>query len=134
MKRLALLLAMTMILGALASGVATAAPINSKKAEFFDLTCKNGLEFRVVATGGNPGHIVDSSGNFIPTSDTVIAKDPVTGEVLFSETHAVKGKQVGLHDDLTTCSTDLGTFFVPEFGQEVAVVVVFEGFLTSRGR
>ncbi len=134
MKRIALVLAMTMVLAALGSGVAAADPVNSKKAEFFDLTCDNGLEFTVVATGGNAGHIVDSTGNFIPMSDTVIATDPVTGAVLFSETHAVKGKQVGLHDDLITCSTDLGTLFVPELGQKVTVVVMFEGYLTPRGR
>ncbi len=134
MKRIALVLAMTMVLAALGSGVAAADPVNSKKAEFFDLTCENGLEFTVVATGGNPGHIVDSTSNFIPTSDTVIATDPITGEILFSETHAVKGKQVGLDNDLITCSTEIGTFFVPELGQEVTVVVVFEGYLTPRGR
>jgi hypothetical protein len=134
MKRIALVLAMTMVLAALGSGVAAADPVNSKKAEFFDLTCENGLEFTVVATGGNPGHIVDNTGNFIPTSDTVIATDPVTGVVLLSETHAVKGKQVGLHDDLITCSTDLGTLFVPEIGQEATVVVMFEGYLTPRGQ
>jgi hypothetical protein len=134
MKRIALVLAMTMVLAALGSGVAAADPVNSKKAEFFDLTCENGLEFTVVATGGNPGHIVGSTGNFIPTSDTVVATDPVTGEVLFSETHAVKGKQVGLHEDLITCSTDLGTLSVPELEQEVAVVVMFEGYLAPRGQ
>jgi hypothetical protein len=134
MKRIALVLAMAMVLAALGSGVAAADPVNSKKAESFDLTCENGLECTVVATGGNPGHIVDSTGNFIPTSDTVIATDPVTGEVLLSETHAVKGKQVGLHDDLITCSTDLGMLFVPELGQGATVVVMFEGYLTPRGQ
>ncbi len=37
MKRIALVLAMTMVLAALGSGVAAADPVNSKKAEFFDL-------------------------------------------------------------------------------------------------
>jgi hypothetical protein len=134
MKRIAMVLAMTMVLAALGSGVAAADPVNSKKAEFFDLTCENGLEFTVVATDGNPGHIVGSTGTFIPTSDTVVATDPVTGEVVFSETHAVKGKQVGLHDDLITCSTGLGTFFVPELGQEATVVVMLKGYLTPRGQ
>jgi hypothetical protein len=133
MKRIALMLAVAMVLVALGSGVAAADPINSKKAEFFDLTCENGLEFTVVATGGNPGHIVDITGDFIPTSDTVIATDPVTGEVLFSETHTVNGKQVGLNEDLITCSTEVGTFFVPELGQVATVLVTFEGFLTPRG-
>ena len=87
MKRIALVLAMAMALAVLGSGIAAADPVNSKKAEFFDLTCDNGQEFTVVATGGNPGHIVGSTGNFIPTSDTVIATDPDTGDVLLSETH-----------------------------------------------
>jgi hypothetical protein len=134
MKRIALILTVTMVLAALGSSVAAADPINSKKAEFFDLTCDNGQEFTVVATGGNSGHIVDTTGNFIPMSDTVTALDPVTGEVPFSETHAVKGKQVGLADDLITCTTEVGTYFVPELGQEVTVVVMFEGYLTPRGR
>jgi ABC-type Fe3+-hydroxamate transport system substrate-binding protein len=134
MKRIALALTVAMVLAALGSGGAAADPVNSKKAESFYLTCENGLEFTVVATGGNPGHVVDSTGNFIPASDTVIATDPVTGEVLLSETHAVKGKQVGLHNDLITCTTEVGTFFVPELGQEATVVVTFEGFLTPQGR
>ena len=133
-KRIALVLAMAMVLAALSSGMAAADPVNSQKAESFDLTCSNGQEFTVVATGGNAGHIVDSTGNVIPTSDTIIATDPVTGEVLFSETHANKGKRLGFGDDLITCSTELGTFFVPELGQEATVVVVFEGFLTPQGR
>jgi hypothetical protein len=133
-KRIALVLAMAMVLAVLGSGVAAADPVNSKKAESFDLMCDNGQEFTVVATGGNPGHLVDNTGNFIPTSDTVVATDPVTGEVLLSETHAVKGKQVGLDDDLITCTTEVGTIFVPELGQEVTVVVTSEGYLTPRGR
>ena len=134
MKRTALVLAVAMVFAVLGSGVAAADPINSKKAEFFDLACDNGQEFTVVATGGNPGHVVDSTGNFIPTSDTVIATDPVTGEVLFSETHSVKGKQAGLEDDLITCTTEVGTRFVEELGQEATIVVMFEGYLTPRGQ
>jgi hypothetical protein len=77
---------------------------------------------------------VGTTGNIIRTSDTVTATDPVTGEVLFSETHTNKGNRVGLDDDLITCTTELGTYFVPELGQEVTVVGTLEGFLTPRGR
>jgi len=134
MKRTALVLAVAMVLVALGSGVAAADPVNSKKAEYFDLTCDNGQEFTVVATGGNLAHIVDTTGNIIRTSDTVTATDPVTGEVLFSETHTNKGNRDGLDDDLVTCSTELGTYFVPELGQEVTVVGTLVGFLTPRGQ
>jgi hypothetical protein len=133
-KRIALVLAMAMVLAAFLSSVAAADPVNSKKAEFIHLACDNGQEFTVVATGGNPGHIVGNTGNFIPTSDTVIATDPVTGEVLFSETHSVKGKQAGLEDDLITCTTEVGTRFIEELGQEATIVVMFEGYLTPRGQ
>ncbi len=135
MKRIALALTVAMILAALGSSVAVADPINSKKAEFFDLTCNNGQEFTVVGISGNPGHIVGTNGNIVSTEITVTATDPDTGEVLYSEMDPVgQGKKVGLDDDLITCTTEVGTFFVPELGQEATVVVTFEGFLTPQGR
>jgi len=51
-----------------------------------------------------------------------------------SRRHTNKGNRVGLDDDLITCTTEVGTVFVPELEQEATVVVTFEGFLTPRGR
>jgi ABC-type Fe3+-hydroxamate transport system substrate-binding protein len=135
MKRIALALTVAMILAALGSSVAVADPINSKKAEFFDLTCNNGQEFTVVGISGNPGHIVGTNGNIVSTEITVTATDPDTGEVLYSEMDPVgQGKKVGLDDDLITCTTELGTYYVPLLGQVATVRGTIEGFLTPRGQ
>lgn len=65
---------------------------------------------------------------------TITATDPDTGEVLYSETEPVgQGKRVGIDDNRITCTTELGTYFVPLLGQEVTVVGTVEGFLTPRG-
>jgi hypothetical protein len=134
MKHIALVLAMAMVLAAFSSGVAAADPITSKKAELVTVTCTNGQELTVAPSNGNAGHIVGTTGNIIVIESSVTATDPVTGEVLFSETHTNKGKRVGFGDDLITCSTEIGTFFVPELGQVATVVVTFEGFLTPQGK
>lgn len=55
MKRIALMLTVSLILAALGRGVAAADPMNSKKAESFDLTCNNGQEFTIVGISGNGG-------------------------------------------------------------------------------
>ena len=133
MKRIALALTVTLVLAALGSGAAAADPINSKKAESFDLTCNNGQEFTIVGISGNAGHIVGTNGSLIFTEMTIVATDPDTGEVLYSETEPVgQGKRVGLNDDRITCTTELGTYFVPLLGQEATVVGTIEGFLTPR--
>jgi hypothetical protein len=135
MKRIALMLAVTVILAALGSSVAAADPINSKKAESFDLTCNNGQEFTVVGISGTSAHIVGTNGSMIFTEITVTATDPDTGEVLYSETDPVgQGKKVGLDDDLMTCTTELGTYFVPLLGQVASVRGTVEGFLTPRAQ
>ena len=136
LKRVALALTVVMVLAALCSGVAAADPINSKNAEFFDLTCSNGQEFTIGGTGaGNGGHIVGTNGNFIITEGTVMATDPDTGEVLYSETDPVgQGKRVGLDDDLINCTAELGTYYVPLLGQVATVSATVEGFLTPRGQ
>ena len=135
MKRIALALTVALVLAALGSGAAAADPINSKKAESFDLTCNNGQEFTIVGISGNVGHIVGTDGNFIFTEMTITATDPDTGDVLYSETEPVgQGKSVGLDDDLITCTTEPDTRFVPLLGQVATVVGTLEGFLTSRGQ
>ncbi len=134
MKRIALMLAVPIFLAALGSGVAAADPINSKKAEFVTVTCTNGQEITVVATG-NSGHIVSATGNFIPIEITVTATDPDTGEVLYYERKLTgQGEKVGLRNDLITCSTEPTTYFVPLLGQEATVSGTVVGFLTPRGQ
>ena len=134
-KRIALVLAMALILATVGGGVAAADPINSKKAETFTVTCDNGQTFTVVVAGGLPGHIVGSTRNIIPMEFTFTATDPDTGEVLFSETGTVgKGKKKGLQGDLISCTAGPFTEFVPELGQEVTFFIGVEAFLTPRGR
>jgi hypothetical protein len=134
MKRIALMVAVAIVFAALGSGVAAADPINSMKAESFDLTCNNGQAFTIVGISGNAGHIVGTNGNFIFTEMTITATDPDTEEVLYSETEPMgRGKSVGL-DDRITCSTELGTYFVPLLGQVATVRGTVEGFLVPRGQ
>ena len=138
MKRIALVLAMTMVLAALSSGVAAADPTNSKHAELLTVTCTNGQELTIATvapSNGKAGHIVGATGNFIATETTVTATDPDTGEVLYYETQSVgHGEKVGLHDDLITCSAELGTYYVPLLGQVATVSGTVEGFPTPRER
>ena len=136
MKRIALVLAVAMVMAVFGSGIAAADPINSKNAEVFPITCSNGQTYTIVTTGGIPGHIVGSTRNFIPVEFTLTAIDPETGEELFSETFPVgQGNRVGLQDDLITCT--VAETFVdvdPETGEEITFVVSVEAFLTPRGR
>ncbi len=135
MKRIALVLAVAMVMAVFGSGIAAADPINSKNAEVFQVTCDNGQTYRVVTAGGLPGHIVGSSRNIIPVEFTFTAINPATGEVLFSETEPVgKGKKTGLQKDLITCETVPQTFEDPETGETITFVITVEAFLTPRGR
>ena len=135
MKRMALVLAVAMVLAVFGSGIAAADPINSKNAEVFQVTCDNGQTFQVVVVAGIPGHILGSTRNIIPVEFTFTAIDPVTEEVLFTETEGVgQGKKVGLQDDLITCTTAPQTFVDPETGEEITFVLSVEAFLTPRGR
>ena len=133
MRRTVLLVATMAIVAVLAGGMASADPVNSKNAEIIPITCDNGQSYRVVVTGGNPAHIVGSTGNFIPVKFTFTATDPLTGEVLFEGTDTVgKGKKRGLQEDLITCKAGPFTEFDPELGREVTFTVTVEGFLTPR--
>jgi len=135
MRRIILLVAVSMIMAIVGSGIAAADPINSKNAEVFQVSCDNGQTFRVVTAGGLPGHILGSTRNIIPVEFTFTAIDPDTGEVLFTETEGVgQGKKVGLQDDLITCTTAPQTFVDPETGEEITFVISVEAFLTPRGR
>ena len=135
MRRIILLVAVSMIMAIVGSGIAAADPINSKNAEVFQVTCDNGQTFRVVTAGGIPGHILGSTRNIIPVEFTFKVIDPVTEEVLFTETEGVgQGKKVGLQDDLITCTTAPQTFVDPETGEEITFVISVEAFLTPRGR
>ena len=131
---MALVLAVAMVMAVFGGGIAAADPINSKNAEVFRVTCDNGQTYQVVTAGGTPGHIMGSSRNIIPVQFTFTAKDPDTGEVLFSETEPVKGKKTGLQRDLLTCETAPQTFEDPETGETITFAITVEAFLTPRGR
>jgi len=135
MRRAVVLVATMAIAVVLAVGIASADPVNSKNAEVLTISCTNGQTYQIVVAGGGPGHIVGSNRNIIPVEFTFTATDPDTGEVLFSETLPPgKAKQVGLQDDLITCTTEPVTEFIPELGQEVTFFISVEAFLTPRGR
>jgi hypothetical protein len=135
MKRIILLVMAAMVMTVLGSGIAAAAPVNNKNAEFFQLTCSNGQEYTVVVTNGLPGHIVGSNSKIIPVEITFTAIDPETEEPLFSETNTLgQGKKVGLQGDLITCEIAPQTFVDPETDEEITFVISLEAFLTPRGR
>jgi len=130
-KRIALVLAVALVMAVFGSGIAAADPINSKNAEVIPITCSNGQTYTIVVAGGIPGHIVGSTRNIIPVTFTVI--DPETGEELVSESIG-QGNRVGLQDDLITCTTAPAVFVDPETGEEITFVTSVEAFLTPRGR
>ena len=134
MRRIILLVAVSMIMAIVGSGIAAADPVNNPQAEVFPVMC-NGQTYQVVVAGGLPGHILGSNRNIIPVEFTFTAIDPETGEVLFTETEGVgQGKKVGLQDNLITCTAGPFTEFIPELGQEITFVISVEAFLTPRGR
>ena len=135
MRRIILMVATMAIAVVLAVGIASADPVNSKKAEVFTISCTNGQTYQLVTAGGIPAHIVGSTGNIIPVEFTFTGTDPDTGEVLFSETDPVgMGNKVGLQGDLITCTTAPEVFEDPGTGELVEFVITVEAFLTPRGR
>lgn len=137
MRRLALAVAVAMIMATFGGGIAAADPVNSKQAHIIPVTCSNGQAYQViVVAAGLPAHIVGSNSNVIPTEFTFTYIDPDTGEVLFSETKRTVGQglKVGPQDDLITCTGAPETFVDPETGETIAFVLSVEAFLTPRGR
>ena len=137
MKRTALVLTLAAIAAALlvlSPGIAGADPVNSNNAEVLEISCSNGQTYEIVVAAGIPAHIVDSTGNIIPTEFTFEIIDPKTGQVIDSETGSVgEGNKIGLQDDLITCETEPLTEVDPETGEEVTFVITVEAFLTPRG-
>ncbi len=135
--RKAVLLAATMaIVAALAAGMASADPLNSKNVQFYELDC--GGEPVTVATVFNNNsivvHEVGTTGNFVATriEGTFTFTDPETGEIVEEpfDIPTGKGKKEGLGGTLTTCTTT-DTFEDPEVGT-VNVDLTVTGFFTPR--
>ena len=135
MRRAVLLAATMAIVAVLAVGMASADPVNSKKAPISTFDC--GGEQVTVTFLLNPSvvfNVVDTTGNFVLTrvEGTATFTDPETGEMVedeFVETIG-KGEKKGLQGSLTTCDTTI-TFEDPEVGT-VTVDFTFTGFFTPR--
>ncbi len=135
--RKAVLLAATMaIVAALAAGMASADPLNSKNVQFYELDC-GGEEVTVATIFNNSSivvHEVDTTGNFVAMriEGTFTFTDPVTGEIVEEpfDIPTGKGKKKGLGRSLTTCDTTL-FFEDPEVGP-VTVDLTLIGFFTPR--
>ena len=136
MRRAVLLAATMAIVAALAAGMASADPVNSKNAQFYELDC--GGEKVTVSTIFNNSsivvHEVDTTGNFVATrvAGTFTFTDPVTGKIVEEpfDIPTGKGKKKGLTGSLTTCTTT-DTFEDPEVGT-VDVDLTVTGFFTPR--
>jgi hypothetical protein len=135
MRRAVLLAATMAIVAVLAVGMASADPVNSKKAPIVTFDC--GGEQVTVTFLLNPSvvfNVVDTTGNFVLTGGegTATFTDPETGEVVEAPIDFTigQGKKTGLQDSLTTCTTTI-TFEDPEVGP-VTVDVTFTGFFTPR--
>ncbi len=135
--RKAVLLAATMaIVAALAAGMASADPVNSKNVQFYELDC--GGEKVTVSTIFNNNsivvHEVGTTGNFVATriEGTFTFTDPETEKIVEEPFVAPvgKGKKKGLGGSLTTCTTT-DTFEDPEVGA-VDVDLTVTGFFTPR--
>ena len=78
--------------------------------------------------------VVEGTSNFHITELTLTGTDQDTGDIVFSDTLPVgQGNRTGLQDELTTCTTPLGTFVDEETGHTIEVVASAEGFFTPRG-
>jgi hypothetical protein len=135
MRRAVLLAATMAIVAVLAVGMASADPVNSKKAPISTFDC--GGEQVTVTFLLNPSaifNVVDTTGSFVLTraEGTATFTDPETGEVVQDEFvfPIGQGKREGLQDSLTTCTTTI-TFEDPEVGP-VTVDFTFTGFFTPR--
>ena len=135
MRRAVLLAATMAIVTVLAVGMASADPVNSKKAPISTFDC--GGEQVTVTFLLNPSaifNVVDTTGSFVLTrADSTATFIDENGEVvdLPTETFLVgQGKRTGLQDSLTTCTTTI-TFEDPELGP-VTVDFTFTGFFTPR--
>ena len=137
MQRVALLLAATSVITALLGvGIASADPVNSKHAQIFTLNC-GGEEVTVVTLENNNAtvlNVVEGTSNFHITELTFTGTDQDTGDIVFSDTVSVgQGNRTGQQDELTTCTTPLGTFEDEDTGHTIEVVASAEGFFTPRG-
>jgi hypothetical protein len=134
-RRVVSILVAAMVMTGFGIGAALADPVNNKNAQVFDISCTNGQTYQIVAAGGIPGHIVDSTGNIIPTEVTFEIIDPETSQVIDSETFPIgQGNKKGLQGDLITCETEPQTEVDPETDEEITFVIRVEAFLTPRGR
>lgn len=110
------LLTLVMV-AALGTGIASAAPAGSKNAETLAIEC--GEKTLVVVTNGagsyTPGHILDGNQMLIPVQFTFTVTDE-NGEVLIHEVEAKGGQRKGQQDDLFTCTFG-ETFQDPELGE-----------------
>ena len=135
MRRAVLLAATMAIVAVLAVGMASADPVNSKKAPIVTFDC--GGEQVTVTFLLNPSvvfNVVDTTGSFVLTGGegTATFTDPETGEVVREDFdfRVGQGQKKGLQGSLTTCDTTI-TFEDPEVGP-VTVDVTFTGFFTPR--
>ncbi len=135
MRRAVLLAATMAIVAVLAVGMASADPVNSKKAPIVTFDC--GGEQVTVTFLLNPSaifNVVDTTGTFVLTraEGTATFTDPETGEVVQDEFvfPIGQGKKKGLQGSLTTCDTTI-TFEDPEVGP-VTLDLTLTGFFTPR--
>ncbi len=136
MRRAVLLAATMAIVAVLAVGMASADPVNSKKAPIVTFDCggEQVTVVSVVTSSAVAVNVVGTTGNFVATqiAGTVTITDP-TGEVFeeppFDQTVG-QGEKKGLQGSLTTCDTTI-TFEDPEVGT-VTVDFTFTGFFTPR--
>jgi hypothetical protein len=138
MRRLVLLLAAMASALVVASGVASADPINSKNAQIITLDCdgEQVTAVSVITNNAAAVNVLGTTGNFVATqfAGTVTITDPVTGEVVGEDEFVSpigQGQKEGLQGSLTTCETTL-TFEDPEVGTVVTLDLTVTGFFTPR--
>ncbi len=137
MRRLVLLLAAMASALVVASGVASADPINSKNAQIITLDCdgEQVTAVSVITNNAAAVNVLGTTGNFVATefAGTVTITDPKTGEVVFEDVFVDpigQGQKEGLQGgSLTTCTTTL-TFEDPE--GTVTLDLRVTGFFTPR--
>jgi hypothetical protein len=133
-RRLFLVTITVLLATALGVGSASAAPTHAKKSETFPISCSNGQTYTLVVNGNgefSPGHLIISGHNeLIPVAVDITASDE-TGAIVFRDSSAKPGQQVGLQDALMTC-TFTQTEYDPESGHTFTITGTVVVFMTPR--
>jgi hypothetical protein len=110
-RRITVLLATMAIAAILATGIASADPLNSKNAQVFPFDCGGEVVsvVTIINSQGSVGNVVGSTSNFVTTrgEGTLAYTDPGSGQKVVEPFVLTvgQGNRTGQEGKLTTCNT-----------------------------